>query len=447
MFYKTAILVFFLFLYTNLAGVSHSLMASENKVFDPVGILLTWQQDPTTTMTLDWHTLPGDEDRRILEYRKKEGQWNQWSRVTAESFAFPFSNRTIHRVELTGLLPGTEYVFRFGDNSKSYRFCTMPGDNIHEPVRIAIGGDVYREYEFTERITALAASYEPNFVVFGGDLAYANSDPRRVENWFEFFEIMKNNLVIDKNRLVPIVVAVGNHEVFSHHRLDNQDLPYYYGSKHWGIDHGSSVFFDAIFAYPGDPGYGVLDFGAYFSLLTLDTGHLNPIDGKQTEWLEKVLMAREKVPQIFPVYHVGAYPTARPYDGGTAIAIRQNWSPLFEQFGVSVAFEHHDHIYKRTHPMKNEKTSYSDGVVYLGDGPWGSRVRLDALGQHHDGPVWYLKRATPQHHFILATLQGGHRHFLMINSYGDVIDEYPRTPHTEINQATEADIIAPVLDE
>src|SRR5687768_4994788 len=27
--------------------------------FDPAGIVLTWQRDPTTTMTIDWHSIDG----------------------------------------------------------------------------------------------------------------------------------------------------------------------------------------------------------------------------------------------------------------------------------------------------------------------------------------------------------------------------------------------------
>ena len=52
------------------------------------------------------------------------------------------SDRTIHTIELTGLKPKTDYVFRFGARSKEFKFRTMPKD-LSAPVRFIEGGDVY----------------------------------------------------------------------------------------------------------------------------------------------------------------------------------------------------------------------------------------------------------------------------------------------------------------
>lgn len=422
-------------------GTTNSVPVTSN--FDPVGILLTWQQDPTTTMTIDWHTLPEDRYRTRLEFRKEEdGEWAPWTRLKAASHAFPFSNRTVHRVELTGLKPGTLYEFRFGDDSKTYRFRTMP-DNTNEPIQFVIGGDVHQDYDRTDQMTKIAGELRPEFVVIGGDIAYANSDPRRVQNWFEFFEIMKNRLVFDGNRLIPMVVGIGNHEVFQSSRLENSGLPHYYGSLHWGLDDGDHVFFDAFFAFPGKPVYNVLDFGSYLTLIALDTDHGgNPVAGRQTNWLRDVLEERKHIPNILPFYHIGAYPTARPHDGALAVDIRQHWSPLFEQYGVTMAFENHDHTYKRTHPIRNEQVSFSNGVVYMGDGAWGARLK--EVGRQENWPAHFFNRADAQHHVILVTLQGGHRHFLVVNSDGKYIDAYPETPFITLDEYSEAEIITPV---
>lgn len=34
-------------------------VAARAEPFDPSGILLTWQRDPSTTMTVDWHSIDG----------------------------------------------------------------------------------------------------------------------------------------------------------------------------------------------------------------------------------------------------------------------------------------------------------------------------------------------------------------------------------------------------
>jgi hypothetical protein len=58
------------------------------------------------------------------------------------------------------------------------------------------------------------------------------------------------------------------------------------------------------------------------------------------------------VPHLFPVYHVPGYPSVRAFDGATSAQVREHWAPLFERAGVRVAFENHDHAYKRTHPIR-----------------------------------------------------------------------------------------------
>ena len=36
---------------------------------------------------------------------------------------------------------------------------------------------------------------------------------------------------------------------------------------------------------------------------------------------------------------------------GSDSTVRNNWGPLFEQYGVDVVFDGHDHIYERSIPL------------------------------------------------------------------------------------------------
>lgn len=171
-----------------------------------------------------------------------------------------------------------------------------------------------------------------------------------------------------------------------------------------------------------------MDFGRYLSLIMLDTDHTNPIKGEQTRWLQKVLEDRNDVTHIIPVYHLPAWPSARNPDDSRFEHIRKYWHPLFEEHRVVVAFENHDHTYKRTYPIRNGKID-PNGVVYMGDGAWGVYTRTP--GSRHDEHAWYLKRASSDRHFILGTIHGRLIHYVVINESGEVIDEYPRTTHIE----------------
>ncbi|MEX0887630.1 MAG: sugar-binding protein [Phycisphaeraceae bacterium] len=320
-----------------------------------------------------------------------------------------------HRVEIVGLEPDTAYRFKAVGDNVDHGFRTMPV-NLDRPLRIAVGGDVRHNQTWMERTNRVAMTYEPDFIVWGGDLAYANGREDLLHHWEEWFDAVGNTLIDDDGYVVPIIVAIGNHEVQGGFRADDPDFQ---NTDEWRL--GIAPYFYQFFAFPGHPGYGVLDFGDYLSIVLLDTGHANPIAGEQTEWLSDVLARRADVPHVIPVYHVPGYPTHRPARGGAESSVRENWMPLFEQYGVRLAFENHDHTYKRTHPIRAGEL-HPDGVVYIGDGAWGVGVR-----ELHNVDAWYIKRAESQRHAIILTLHGTHQHVLVVNDDGQVIDEYPDT--------------------
>jgi hypothetical protein len=57
-----------------------------------------------------------------------------------------------------------------------------------------------------------------------------------------------------------------------------------------------------------------------------------------------------------------------------AEVIREEWVPLFDLAKIPFVFEHHNHCFKRTHPLKGGKVD-PKGTVYLGDGSWGVSPR------------------------------------------------------------------------
>jgi acid phosphatase type 7 len=391
----------------------------------PLAMFLTWQRDPTTTMTVDWQTESAVAEPALLYRRAGESNWRS---AAAASFPFPFSPRTVHRVELSGLRPGSNYEIRFGGDSRTYSFRTMPGRtqpgrfawrDPSRAVRFVAAGDVRHRQDWMEETGRHAASYDPDFIMFGGDLAYADGREANLERWYEWFDAYRNALVTPAGRIIPVLLAIGNHEVQG---------GYFYNDSTFAFDEPSrlknSPFFFTLFATPAQPGYQAVDFGDYLSVLLLDSDHANPVDGDQARWLEEALAARTHVPHVFPLYHVPGYPSVRAFDGRVSQRVREHWMPLFERYGVRVAFENHDHAYKRTHPMRGGVRDTA-GIVYIGDGAWGVGVREIGRDQEGDGPAWYLERADSIRHFILGELSGADRRFIMVSHRGEVFDEYP----------------------
>jgi hypothetical protein len=220
---------------------------------------------------------------------------------------------------------------------------------------------------------------------------------------------LQDTLIAEDGRVIPILVAIGNHEVQGgfHHRHDDYEQTDVWRERF-------ATYFYSLFAFPGQPGYNVIDFGDYMSLIALDTFHTNPIEGEQTQWLERTLSQRVDVPHVFPFYHIPAYGVST-----SSGPMRRHVVPLFEKYGVRIAFENHGHVYKRTHPIRDGKIS-EDGIVYVGDGAWG--VNLKPVRDR-----WYLAKAQSVHHFIVVTIHRDQRSLLMVDADGNIIDRFPES--------------------
>jgi len=373
---------------------------------EPAGLFLTWVDDPYTTIVIDYHTLPGFSEATSIRYREAGAE--KWKTAAGQSFPYPYSDRTIHRVHINGLKAGANYQFQINGFDRIYQFRTVPkGKNA--PIRFAIGGDTMHRKEWMDSVNRVARSYDPDFVIWGGDLAYANGSPENIEKWRQWFESIMETLIDSTGRAIPILVGIGNHEVQKKtdefKPVDEMRLKF-------------APFFYTFFAFPGQPGYGVIDFGKYLSFIFLDTDHTNPIGGEQTEWLEKTLKKRKAFTHVIPVYHVPGYPSNRDYEGKTQREVRTHFVPLFEKYGVKIAFENHDHTYKRTHPIRNgQVVADGEGIVYLGDGAWG-------VGQRKTNDAWYLARRESKRHCMIVAVQGESVNVEMIDMRGNVFDRY-----------------------
>ena len=335
---------------------------------DVEAIYLSWVSDPMHTMAVHWI------DENIGEpcvYSQKVGSQN-WIKTEGKMRFVEGSYTKVYVAELTGLEEGTAYKFRVGSEKKSYEFQTLSSK---EPLKFVVGGDAYFKRDLFEKMNKEVARCDPDFVVMGGDIAYTVGGGRgifkgrewEVSRWKAFFKEWQKSLVKGNGQLIPIIPVVGNHDV---------------GRK----GSGRQVMFYTVFSFPQEgKAYQVVDIGNDFSLFLLDTGHTAAIDGEQTDWLKKALEKREDRKVKMAAYHIAAFPSFYSYDKAACVKIRENWVPLFEQYGVSVAFEHHNHCYKRTYPIKEEKID-PKGIVYLGDGSWGVPPRIPLK----PGVMWYL---------------------------------------------------------
>ncbi len=376
----------------------------DDPAFQPATLFLTWQRDPTTTMTLQWIGALGEsEDIRIYHAAEPGGLWQIESPIVRP---YPKTDLKVFRAELTELAPDTSYQFRIGRNSATYRFRTMPAKATNA-IHFISGGDCGTNAH-TIANNIQAARQDPMFAIVGGDLGYDNG--KSVETSLAFIRNYSRHMVGRDGRLIPLIACIGNHEVDG--GFDKQRV--------------KAPFFNALFdgLYP-DANYATLDFGDYLSLVLLDSGHTEPIGGEQTSWLESTLKARVDHPHVFAVTHVPAYPSFRvtpatqPSEqpkAGAGVGNRAFWVPLFDKYRVPVVLEHHDHTFKRTRKLLDGMVN-DNGVLYLGDGSWGKLRSPKSPEKLH-----YLAASSHDYHLSLHCIQGEERFHLALDEFGRVMD-------------------------
>jgi hypothetical protein len=400
------------FLGTSLAGLVSSPILGQDKTtqtvptvrddapFQPSTLFLTWQRDPTTTMTVQWVGAGGETADTRVSYAQLPGF--RWLTEPTTTKPYPMTDLRVYRAELTGLSPGSDYLFRIGKASPVYRFRTMPAkatDTIH----FISGGDCgVNPHVVANNIQA--ARQDPMFAIVGGDLGYDNG--KSVEISLAFLRSYSKHMVGRNGRLIPMIACIGNHEVEGGYNKPRAKAPFFY------------ALFDGLFP---ETGFATLDFGDYLSVVLLDTNHTTPIDGVQADWLAKMLKARADHPNVFVVNHVPAYPSYRKAEGiggkeGTGAGNRKHWVPLFEKYRVPVVLEHHDHTFKRTKPLL-DGLGNDNGVLYLGDGSWGRLRNPQAPDK-----LAYLAASSRDYHLSLHRIQGAERFHLALDETGRVMD-------------------------
>ncbi len=373
--------------------------------YDPSALYLTWQGDPTSTMTIQWISRL-NETENLVKYQPI-GQ-EQWIEALAHRSQLPENYPyLLHRLELTHLSPDTEYRFQIGSKGKEYKFRTLPA-TLTKPLLFVEGGDIYHDsVNNVKEINLQAAKLSPAFALLGGDLAYTTKKNLQTtedgDRWLTWLSIWKQTMVTPDGFLIPMITTIGNHDTKGRYLQTPEYAPFYY----------------ALFKIPGDQVYRSFDVGNYLAITILDSGHTHPIEGEQTAWLEDALKTRNSFLHRLALYHVPAYPSVRELDNKMSPMIRNHWVPLFDKYGIHAVFEHHDHAYKRTVLLKEGKEN-PQGILYIGDGAWGIEQGRNAKTSE----TWYLAKTAPIRHFILVTLDNKTKTFEAIDSKGLRFDSF-----------------------
>lgn len=401
---------------------------------DSRGIYLTWpENDVYHTMAASYWTEDYAKSWVWYDTVSRDGipgkYTNQIKGVTHQiSTTRSTWDNWYHDVVLRGLKPGTTYYFIVGSPgnwSKEYSFRTI---GIDQQVKFVFGGDsrgpgpselegpVFPEARIA--VSKAAAAEDPDFIVFGGDLVRQGS---KEEQWEAWFDDVTAHFVTKEGRMIPIVPAIGNHDLAGVSGMSDYD--YYRG----------------LFVLPNNELWYTLDFPD-IRLLALCASYGSGwaeegmSNGEKTEQevLQQVDFLQERLQnatqkEVITVQHVDITGGKAFKQVDNSWSMVEHWVPLFKKYGVALNLAGHWHRYVRTWPIKHFELgpesefwpngtpiidlahNSEKGVTYLVNGAWGAPTEWMEKGSMCRIHDWFAAAySRPAYTLIEETKKGLH---------------------------------------
>ncbi|MDQ0914904.1 phosphodiester glycosidase family protein [Paenibacillus sp. V4I5] len=320
----------------------------------PYNVSATIGANPTTSHGFTWHTHP-DAQGTEVEVSELVG-FTDWSGTnvrkltgTSELFVtYDIGTVRVHKALVENLNPGTEYVYRLGDGAGNYssQGSFKTASTLEDTVKFLFFGDsqasdkagyalwgatVDKAFEFMS---------DPDFIVHAGDLV---DNGYKENEWNMWFEAAQRELMN-----TTLVATLGNHEVTGIN--GKSDFTNHFNQPGNGLESlkGTNFSFD----------YG----DVHFVMLNSEEQY-----AEQKEWLRGDLAATDKKWKVV-MFHRGPYGSI--YD--TEI-VRREWTPVFDEFGVDLVLNGHDHIYLRTSMKNDASAALGEGTAYVTPGSTGPK--------------------------------------------------------------------------
>ena len=343
------------------------------------GLHLQFGADASSEVVASWHTLLPVQHPRVL-LGEQDGRYLSSQSAQRTSYTDAKSGQIVYayHARLAGLRSSNDYVyaaihdgaaaefgtFRTGPRGREAFTFTSFGDQgtpttgrkYVPPAGVTIPNPPYVNDNLGSPAagdtTAGVERVQPLFHLFNGDLCYANLANDRVRTWTDFWE---NNSRSARHR--PWMPSAGNHE----NELGNGPIGY--------------EAYQTYFSLPSQTGQTDVTKGLWYAFtvgsvrvislanddVCLQDGGNSYVrgysQGAQKTWLEKELKATrssDAIDWIVVCMHQVVTSTADQFNGAD-LGIRQEWVPLFDQYGVDLVVCGHEHHYERSHPIRGQR--------------------------------------------------------------------------------------------
>ncbi|KYR02387.1 hypothetical protein DLAC_01226 [Tieghemostelium lacteum] len=406
--------------------------------------LLTVPEDLSTSVIVNFHSNDAP-DQTNLQYpisfvlydvQSHSSYFNDSLSLSSGNFQNPYAylsnstvfqmsnikeeDRFVHWADLSSLVPATTYFVVCGYQfegklyfSSEKKFRTAPSDG--SSFTFVSGGDMSHA-EAGYQLSKAAGESEPLFVMVGGDVAYDSGQACCYRLWDQWFEKYDEIFVTPSGFTVPLLTAIGNHEStgWKTSRSDVQFYSYYLPYQ-LGLQGTLPV---------NRPFFHSHHIGNDTMIMILDSEVVETTED-QNAWIQSVFSNSLYQAKRFKIacYHIAIYPCTKvSLDTEITDSARENWPPIFDSNNLTIAFENHYHLYKRTKLMKNGEPN-PQGTLYIGDGAWGVNTVLKLIDYD------YLEKYGQIQHILRTTITPSQNTILVesINEDKEVFDSWNRT--------------------
>lgn len=339
----------------------------------PDRIVLTPTAAPATSQSVSWRTSTAVTTPKVQLTLAGTGVARPSSTVDATSTTFDADlgyDVRHHSATLTGLEPGTTYLYRVGDGetwSEWLEFETARTGNA--PFSFIVQGDAQNDIKsYVSRTFRAAYEARPyaKAVLHAGDLIDTDDSDAEWGEWF--------GAAGWSNGSMNVIAAAGNHEYYPGPGL----------AEHWGAQfeyprNGPEATSRITELYAENVYYTDYQGVRFISLNSNFPGDPEAF-AAQTAWLEGVLRDNPSKWTVVTFHH----PVFSVSSGRDNAAVRDAWLPLFERYDVDLVAQGHDHAYGRGNLVANES-----GL------PAGA-----SAAKSNKGPVYMVSVAGPKYYVI-----------------------------------------------
>jgi acid phosphatase type 7 len=319
----------------------------------PQRIVLNLTAEPATSMAVTWRTdaVVPDPIVQVAE----AGDWIDFQKsavavtpVSAKVSVDSGNVASYHSAILTGLHPNTLYAYRVGGGNvwSEWNQFTTASDKADPFVFVFFGDPQVGIMDVVPRVLreSLVKAPQARFWLFTGDILELPQYDRLWREWFSATGFLHS--------IMPSIMAPGSHE-------------YAFKSKEgvrWDV---FTPLWNAHFTLPENGPRGLeeraytIDYqGVRFILLDAQMKL-----AEQSQWLAEVL-ANNPNKWTIAAMHEPVFSVAKDRDGHDT---RDAFMSLFDKFAVDLVLTGHDHVYSRTHNLKNGKVvpDSASGTVYV----------------------------------------------------------------------------------